>query len=713
MEIASEIQKHEDWVVGGIKGHFSAPSGLVNLLEPLVLALGWRGSYRQIVEALPHFAEDLSLTDFLNVMVEINYNNEKSRMTLDAIPEKFMPCIFIPEDGVVMLILEQNDTGLKVIDGETGRPEHVAPTNIKGTIYRFSLFNVDKAIVTKQSESFSEIVLRFRPLIIQIFVLTLIYNIFISVVPLYIMLVYDRIIPSESLVMSGTFLIGILIFLYSAELLAVARIKIVAYIGARMDKTIGESIIRHLLYLAPTYTESNTVGVQIARIKSFDNIRDFFTSNIAIMAFEFPFAVVFLAIIFAIGGWLGFVPIILAIIFYIIYRLANPFVTRYIKAQSAQSMLKQTFLLETFVRARDIKETGRAGVWDQKFNLMLINLSQSGFDNAYYNSVLSIISEEFMQLAALAMLVFGAIMSIGDDMTLGALIAVMMLTWKVLNPMKSFFSSLPRVEQIFASVSQVNKLFTIPTEQTTDRKTVVNDAKMAKIEFNRVTFRYRPDLNPAILGISFIVQPGQLICVTGKNSSGKSTLLKLILGLYRPQAGNILINNMNIQQFDPMELRHTIAYMPQSNQIFYGTIRQNILLGNMISTEEELIAAAKLAGVHDEIMLLPEQYNTRIGDQKSAEFPATFIQLIVLARTYLKKASILLFDEPASGFDEVIEKKFLEVINYKRNESTILWVTHRPSHLKVADKILYMEGGEVALFGDAAKVLERLPRNLI
>jgi len=439
MEIANEIQKHEGWVAGGVKSHFNAPSELVNLLEPLVLALGWRGSYRQLIEALPHFSEDLSLTDFLNVMVEINYNNEKSCMSLDAIPEKFMPCIFVPNDGAVLLILEQNDMGFKVIDGETGKQEHIAPTNVKGTIYRFSQFDVDKAIVTKRTESFSEIIIRFRPLIIQIFILTLIYNIFIAMVPLYIMLVYDRIIPSESITMSATFLIGILIFLYSAQLLAVARIKIVAYIGARMDKTIGESIIRHLLYLAPTYTESNTVGVQIARIKSFDNIRDFFTSSIAIMACEFPFAIVFLALIFAIGGWLGFVPIILAIIFYVIYRLANPLVTRYIKAQSAQSMLKQTFLLETFVRARDIKETGRSGVWDEKFSLMLINLSQSGFDNAYYNTVLSIISEEFMQMAALAMLVFGAIMSIDDTMTLGALIAVMMLTWKVLNPMKTFF----------------------------------------------------------------------------------------------------------------------------------------------------------------------------------------------------------------------------------------------------------------------------------
>lgn len=703
----------EVWVHGGVKAYFSKPTELVNLLEPLVLALNWKGNYRQLVEALPHFSETLGLTDFLNVMVEINYDNEKIIFSLDKIPTKFMPCLFLPDDGNPVLIISRDDQGFNIVDGVTGKEGRMPSAHTHGTIYYFSQFDVDKAVILKKTESFTEMLHRFRPLIIQIFILTLIYNIFVAAVPIYIMMVYDRIIPSQSYSMAFSFLIGILIFLYSAQLLAVARIKIVAFIGARLDKTIGEAIIRHLLYLSPAYTESNTVGTQIARIKSFDNIRDFFTGNIAIMACEFPFAAIFLAIIFIIGGWLGFVPIILGVMFYAIYYIANPIVNRYIKSQSSQFMLKQTFLLETFSRERDIKQTGREGVWDEKFSLMLINLSRSNFDNAYYNSVLSIISEQFMMLAALAMLVFGAFLSMDDTLTLGMLIAVMMLTWKVLNPMKSFFSSLPKIEQILTSISQVNKLFTIPTEQTTERRSVVNETRKAKIEFNRVTFRYRPDLAPAILGVSFVVQPGELVCITGKNSSGKSSMLQLILGLYKPQAGHVLINNMNIQQFDPIELRHTISYMPQTNQLFYGTIKQNILLGNMVATEDEIIVAARLAGVHDDIMSLPEQYNTRLGDQKSFEFGGTFLQLIVLARTYLKTASIMLFDEPASGFDEKMEKKFIEVINYKRQESTILWVTHRPSHLKIADKILYMENGEVALYGESAKVLERLPRNLI
>ncbi len=701
------------WVKGGIKHYFLGTSELVNLLEPLVLALEWKGDYRQLVEALPHFSEGLDLTQFLNVMAELNYNNEKKYIRLNHIPSKYLPCLFIPENGTAMVIVKEIDDGFIVVEGEGGTEKRINRNRTAGVLYHFSQFHSDKAVFNKQAESFKDSFHRFRPLIIQIFILTLFYNILMAAVPIYIMLVYDKVIPSESVHMMFSFLVGIMIFVLSAQLLAVARIKVVAYIGARLDKTIGEGIIKHLLYLAPAYTEGNSVGVQIARIKSFDNIRDFFTSNIAIMACEFPFVVVFLAIIFYIGGYLGFIPIILAGIFYIIYHIANPIVDRFVKIQAAQQMLKQTFLLESFIRIRDIKETGRSGLWENKFNDLLIKLANNGFESTFYNSTLSIISESFMMLAALAILVGGALTSMYGTLSLGMLIAIMMLTWKVLNPLKAFFSSLPKIEQIQNSVSQVNKLFTIPTERTMDRAVVPTTVDKSKIEFNRVTFKYRPELAPAVLGVSFVIHPGELICVAGKNSSGKSTLLRLILGLYRPQAGSILINDMNIQQFDPIELRHTIAYMPQNIQLFYGTIKQNILFGDMVATEAEVQDAAMMAGVHEDIMKLPEQYNTRLGDQRSTEFSATFLQKVVLARTYIRKASIMLFDEPANGFDMDDEKRFIEVLNSFRKKATIVWVTHRPSHLKLADKIIYMEGGEVALFGDSAKVLERLPRSLI
>lgn len=718
MEIGKETENYMNnprntWVEGGVKQYFLKQSELLNLLEPLVVALEWDGDYRQLVEALPHFSEGLNLTQFLNVMADIGYYSERVSSNLNKIPEDYLPCLFIPFSGSAFVIKRFEEKGYLIVEGNNGEETHLNRQNMHGSLYHFSRFNVDKAVIMKKNESFKENLYRFRPLITQILLLTFLYNIFVAMVPIYIMFVYDRVIPTESIVLAFSLLIGIMIFLLSSQVLAYARTKIISYIGARLDKTIGEAIVSHLLYLPPSYTENNTAGSQLARVKSFDNIRDFFTGNIALMMCEFPFAAVFMAIIFYLGGWLGFVPIILAMIFYGIYHIANPVVTRYIMLQSQQNMHKQTFLLESFARIRDLKETGRMAQWKHKYEEMLVKLSKGGFENSFYNIILSTVSEAFMMLAALAMLAMGAVAAMHEELSLGMLIAIMMLTWKVLNPLKSFFASLPKIKQISNSIEQVNKLFTIPIERTQEKVVVPTELKQSKIEFNRVTFKYKPELPPTILGMSFIIKPGELVCVTGKNSSGKSTLLRLILGLYKPQAGTILINDMNIQQFDPIEFRHTIAYMPQTVQLFFGTIKQNILLGNIVATQEDLQMAAMLAGVHNDIMRLPNQYDTKLGDQMSIEFSPTFLQKIILARTYVKKSSIMLFDEPSNGFDHETEHNFVEVINYMRKQATIVWVTHRPSHLKMADKIMYLEKGEIALYGDSAKVLERLPRSLI
>lgn len=718
MEITKLLEEkinelHTPWVKDGVQTYFSEPSELAKLVEPLVIALRWDGNYREIVEALPHSAKDLTLTEFINVMAEIGYKSEKIEGSLHKIKDSLLPCLFIPSDGEAIVVLENYDDGLEIIDGCDGKQKNIEKQKTSGVIYHFSIFDIEKDEAIKKQESFKVNFLRFRPLIIQVVVLTMIQNFFMAMVPIYIMMIYDRVIPSESVGMLISFMIGILIFMTSAQILAVARIKIIAYIGARLDKTLGESIIRHLLYLPPSYTENNTVGNQISRIKSFDSIRDFFTSPIAIMVCELPFTIIFLGVIIWLGGWLGLVPVFLAAVFYALYHIANPVVTKYTKLQAQQNTIKQTFLLESFARIRDIKETGRINVWEDKFSEMLTNVSRHSMDHTFYSSGLSIISETMMMLAALAMLSLGAFTAMYAELSLGMLIAIMMLTWKILNPLKAFFSALPKIEQIQSSIGQVNKLFTIPVEKGNEKAIVPDEVAKSKIEFNRVTFKYRPDLAPALLGVSVIIKPGELVCVTGKNSSGKSTLLRMILGMYKPQAGSISINDMNIAQFDPIQLRHMISYLPQNIQLFYGTIKQNIMFGDIVATEAEMITAARLADVHEKIMSMPDQYDTRMGDHMSSKFSASFLQKITLARTYLKRSPIMLFDEPANSFDRQTEEIFLQVIDYLRSQSTIVWVTHRPSHLKLADKILYMEEGQVALFGEAEKVLERLPRSLM
>jgi ATP-binding cassette, subfamily C, bacterial LapB len=287
------------------------------------------------------------------------------------------------------------------------------------------------------------------------------------------------------------------------------------------------------------------------------------------------------------------------------------------------------------------------------------------------------------------------------DMTVGGLVASMILVWRVLAPLQTGFVSLTRVTQVRSSIAQINNLMNIKGER--EQHTLVNPIKQIEgfVTFARVSIRYSPDSDPALVGISFELEPGEVICIVGGNGSGKSTVLKLLAGMYAPQAGSIRIDNMDIRQMDTVELRHAVAYVPQTVQFFYGTIAQNMRLAHPTATDADIYRACEMAGVLEDVLSLSqgsgkwkrEGFEVRIGDSSSGQMPTSLLQRLNLARGYLKKSPIMLFDEPGNGLDFASDQIFMKNVEKMRGETSILMVTHRPSHLRLADKILWLEYG--------------------
>jgi ABC-type bacteriocin/lantibiotic exporter with double-glycine peptidase domain len=228
------------------------------------------------------------------------------------------------------------------------------------------------------------------------------------------------------------------------------------------------------------------------------------------------------------------------------------------------------------------------------------------------------------------------------------------------------------------------------------------------VTFSRVSLRYSNDADPALLGVSFEAQPGEVIAIVGSDGAGKSTVLKLIAGLYAPQAGNVMIDDLDIRQIDPIELRKCIGYAPQAPQLFFGTIAQNLRLAQPTASEADLRQAMTLAGVWEEIAALDRGLNTRVGDAASNRISTSLAQGISLARAYLKKSPILLLDEPVTGLDFDGDRCFREYVEAMRGKTTIFIVTHRPSHLTLADQIVVLEKGAVRAVGPAAEIRAKL-----
>lgn len=294
------------------------------------------------------------------------------------------------------------------------------------------------------------------------------------------------------------------------------------------------------------------------------------------------------------------------------------------------------------------------------------------------------------------------------------MIATMILIWRVLAPLKTVFNTLPRIQQMISSLRQINRLMQIePEVQPMELLSRSKRQFDGSITFERVSFRYKSGMDPALMGVEFSVKPGEIVGIVGRNGSGKSTILKTILGLYKPQSGSILIDGKDIRQHNPIELRNSIAYVSQNPELFYGTIADNLRLGRPDVTEAVMIQATKAAGVYDDIMAMSHQFNESLRDFSTSKLSTSFQQGLCLARAYLKQSNILLLDEPAGVLDNKLDDYLQNILKICKGKVTLLMVSHRPSHLKLCDKILLLEQGQVLMYGPPAEVLPKIPKDFL
>jgi len=229
-----------------------------------------------------------------------------------------------------------------------------------------------------------------------------------------------------------------------------------------------------------------------------------------------------------------------------------------------------------------------------------------------------------------------------------------------------------------------------------------------RVKFDRVSFRYGPKSDAALMGASIDIAPNEFICIVGDNGSGKSTILKLIAGMYRVQSGVLAIDGTDVRQFNAIDLRRLIAYVPQKPSLFKGTIAQNLRLTNPLATDEEIVEAAIEASILDAVKELPNGFDTVVGESNSAKLSASLVHGICLARAYIRHAPILLMDEPAESLDMVSDRKLIKQLAERKGKQTIVMVSHRPSHVKLADRVVVLSEGIVKGIGTPEEVLKAL-----
>ncbi|EKD54373.1 MAG: hypothetical protein ACD_60C00090G0022 [uncultured bacterium] len=687
---------------------FARTSDFLNCLKPLLDALCFSHKSRYIFESLPYQLEHLDCYGFLHIMKLLNFQHEKCSIALKYLDRRLLPCLFVRQDEKVFIILAMSQHELTVFDGENNCLRKIKLTEIQDSKWCGDLY-VFREMDPKESEQhpkkwFSTVVDKFKPILWQTIVINFFLNILSLATPIFIMVVYDHVIAANSLSALANISIGLLLTIIAATALQFMQNKILANVGARLDITANDSIMQHIFLLPLPYLENAPINSQLAKIKNFDSIRDFFSGPTIGLFLDFLFTLIFVLVIGLLAGNLVWIPLATILVVFI----SSIFLWGYFKGLMKEAMLlnieQQNLWLEILLNIRSIKYTHSEKTWLERFKKKSADLAFSFYRLNVANNIILSTFDAIITINAVAILGFGAIKILHNELSVGALIATMILLWRILTPIKSVYTLISRFDQVRASIDQVNALMRLETEFQDIR---FNDQITIRgyLTISNVSFRYSPKLDPALLSITFKAKPNEILAITGPSASGKSTLLKLILGLYQPQMGYIQLDGHDLRQFNLHELRHQIGFSPNEIVFFNGTIEQNLLLAKPDATLEQMYQALKMAFVYDDIMQLPHQLTTVLKKHDHPLLPMRILQRLVLARTFLKNATLILIDRTIDRLNGDAKQKLIFSLNELKKEKTIIITTADRDLLNNADRILILDKGRLIAEGDKNTVL--------
>ena len=675
---------------------FERASDFAACLIPLLQALGWMRDADALLRALPHVAERIDLIDFRNVLAELGYVSIRHKGSAEEIDPRIAPCLFVTDSGVPLVILSRNGDEVTAFDSRTREVVRFRTARLIGYYYVFSR-DEETAEGTSQDASFvGALFRRFRGEMTLIVGASVFGSMFGLVVPLFVMTVYDIVIPSASPQSLYWLLPGVGLALLVDLALRQIRGAAVAHVGGRIDFLLSTQAFRKILSLQPSTGENNTLGAQLSRFQGFQSLRDILNSPVATLILEVPLILASIMVIALIATPIVVVPLVGLLLIALIGAAFVPAIQRAERRASSARTARDHLATEVVSKQRNIRGTVMGPVFMERLRPLSARTAIERNRASILNTALQALLHGVLIGTGLTTLFFGAHAVINQDITTGALVASMALVWRILVPVQIGCQSLPRMAQMRATIDQVDRLMRARSEDPSYDARVADHRFSGPISVRRVSVRYSQEADPALLAVSLEAKPGEMIALIGPSGSGKSTLLKVVAGLIRPQAGTITFGGVEMRHLGPVEQRRNVGYLSQNTDLFRGSIAQNLRLARPDAPFHALRDAAERAGVLHEIEDLENGFDTLIGDERSVSLPESFQQKLSIARLWLKDAPVMLLDEPAQNLDSQGDACLTRELEALKGHRTILFVTHRPSAMRVADRVFELKQGRLS-----------------
>ncbi len=670
-----------------------------------------------VTAALPLVDNKLTPTLFIRAAERAGLSARLIKRPLGNISALVLPAILLLANKQACILESITDSGqLRIIQPESGGgvaevdQETLAEIYSGHAIFVRPAYKYDSRTNNIQqirpNRWFWDTIKQSWPIYSEVFVASILINVFALVTPLFTMNVYDRVVPNSAIETLWALAIGVMVVFLFDFVMRALRGYFLDVASKRADIMLSATLYERMLGIKMS-SRPASVGAFANNLQEFETVRDFLTSTTLTALIDLPFAILFILIIWMIGGDLAWIPILLLPLAVVVSLIIQVPLGRTIHDMYKHSAQKHGALIETLTGLETIKSMGAEGPRQHHWEQAVGSIAKLSLKVRFLSSAATNFTAFVQQSSTVAVILLGVYFIAAGELTVGALVACTLLTGRALAPLSQVVATLTKYHHAKSSLGTLSKMMEMPLERGHDKVFLHRDSFVGEIEFKNVSFSYPGQEVEVLKDVSFKITPGEHVAIIGRVGSGKSTLEKLILGLYEPSEGAILFDGTDMRQLDPIDIRRNIGYIPQDIMLFYGNVKDNICLGMPYADDAAILRAAEIGGVTDFVNRHPMGFDLQIGERGEG-LSGGQRQAMAIARAMLHDPPILIMDEPSNSMDNTTEEQLKGRLANCVAGRTLMLVTHRASLLKLVSRIIVVDSGSIVADGPKEQVLEAL-----
>jgi len=693
---------------------------LAECLAQVTRIFGRPASAQALVSGLP--VEDSGLTPevFLRAADRAGLSARMVKSDLQRISKLDLPAVLLLKDRGACVLAAKNDTEASIVT--SAGLERVMPlaelaadyTGMAIAVARVQRFEAGTSSerMLQTHHWFWGTLARAWPMYAEVIVASILVNVFAVLTPLFTMNVYDRVVPNKAIETFWVLALGVIIIYVFDFGLKLLRGYFIDVAGRRADIALSAGLFEQLMGMRLD-AGRQSVGSLANNLREFESLREFFTSATLVGLIDLPFVLLFIAVIGFVGGWdMALVPMIaIPVVVAVGVALQAPLRDR-VKRVFQASDAKHATLIETLSAIETVKVLGAASRQQRRWEEVVGYVASESLGTRLISSFAVNFSGWVQGIVSVAMLAVGVYLAGDNLLTTGAIVACTIIGARAMAPLAQVAGLLTRYHQSMSALEALEKIMQAPRERPKDRSFIHRPALTGEIRFQDVSFRYPGQEQDALSGLNLAIKAGDRVGIIGRIGSGKTTLAKLLVALYQPQSGAILVDGTDIRSIDPTDLRHAIGYLPQNLVLFSGSVRDNLQIGTRGVDDAAMLKAAGIAGLLDIVSRHPKGFDMAVGERGEA-LSGGQRQTVALARALVTDPPILVLDEPTHAMDHSAEERLKARMQEDMQDKTIIIITHRESLLSVVNTLVVVDGGKVVAAGPKDAVVKALSEGKI